>query len=82
MDVREHMQVVDANNQHIGTVKSIEGDRINLVESDALDPRHPFFDRSQIAAVDENTIKLFQKVSAIPTRAFVSSGPASETGGK
>jgi hypothetical protein len=82
VDIREHMEVVDANNQHVGTVQSVEGDRINLVEDDALDPRHPFIDRSQIAAIEDNKIKLSQKVSAIPTRAFVSSGPAEENAGR
>ncbi len=75
MDICEHMEVVDANDQHVGIVKSVEGDRINLVKSDALDPRHPFIDKSQVAAVEHNKVVLAQKVSAITTRAFVS--PAS-----
>jgi len=72
MDISEHMEVVDANDQHVGIVKSVEGSRIHLVESDALDPRHPFIDKSQVAAVENNKVRLAQKVSAITTRAFVS----------
>jgi len=72
MDICEHMEVVDANDQHVGVVQSVEGDRINLVKSDALDPRHPFVDRSQVAVVEDNKVRLSQKVSAITTRAFVS----------
>ena len=79
MDISEHMEVVDANDQHVGTVQSVDGDRINLVKSDALDPRHPFIDRSQVASVDDNKVKLAQKVSAITTRAFVSPERAEET---
>jgi len=78
MDVRENMEVVDANDQHIGIVKSVEGDRINLVKNDALDPRHPFIDKSQVAAVEDNKVWLSQKVSAITTRAFVSPDRAKE----
>jgi hypothetical protein len=74
MDICEHMEVVDANNQHVGIVQSVEGDRINLVKDDALDPRHPFIDRGQIASVEDNKVRLSQKVSAITTRAFVASG--------
>jgi hypothetical protein len=72
MDISEHMEVVDANDQHVGIVKSIDGDRIHLVGKDALDPKHPFIDKSQVAAVEHNKVRLAQKVSAITTRAFVS----------
>jgi hypothetical protein len=72
MDICEHMEVVDANDQHVGIVQKVEGDRITLIESDALDPRHPFIERSQVAAVDHNKVRLSQKISAVTTRAFLS----------
>ncbi len=72
MDICEHMEVVDANDQHVGIVQSVDGDRISLIKDDALDPRHPFIDKSQVAAVEHNKVRLSQKVSAITTRAFVS----------
>ena len=78
MDICEHMEVVDANDQHVGVVKSVDGDRIILVKSDALDPRHPFIDKSQVKAVERNKVVLAQKVSAITTRAFVSPESAEE----
>jgi hypothetical protein len=76
------MEVVDANDQHVGIVQSVEDDRINLVKSDALDPRHPFVGRSQVAAVEDNKVWLSQKVSAITTRAFVSPERSEETAGR
>ena len=82
MDISEHIEVVDADDQHVGIVRSVEGDRINLVKDDALDPRHPFIDRSQVAAVELNKVRLAQKVSAITTRAFVSPERAEQSGGK
>lgn len=82
MDICEHMEVVDANDQHVGIVKNVDGDRINLVEDDALDPRHPFIDKSQVAAVEHNKVKLSQKVSAITTRAFVSPEKSEESVGR
>jgi hypothetical protein len=72
MDICEHMEVVDAHGQHVGIVEKIEGDRIKLIKSDALDPQHLFLDKSQVASVDHNKVKLSQKVSAITTRAFLS----------
>lgn len=73
MDICEHMEVVDANGQHVGIVEKVEGDRIKLIKSDALDPQHLFLDKSQVARVEDNKVKLSQKVSAITTRAFLSS---------
>ena len=72
MDICEHMEVVDAHGQHVGIVEKVEGDRIKLIKSDALDPQHPFLDKSQVASVEDNKVKLSQKVSAITTRAFLS----------
>jgi hypothetical protein len=72
MDICEHMEVVDANGQHVGIVDKVEGDRIKLTKKDALDPQHLFLDKSQVAGVEGNKVKLSQKVSAITTRAFLS----------
>jgi hypothetical protein len=66
------MEVVDANGQQVGIVDKVEGDRIKLTRKDALDPQHLFLDTSQVAGVEGNKVKLFQKVSAITTRAFLS----------
>lgn len=82
MDISEHMEVVDADDQHVGIVQRVEGDRIHLVKDDALDPRHPFIDRSQVATVEDNKVWLAQKVSAITTRAFVSTGRSEASVGK
>jgi hypothetical protein len=71
MDICEHMEVVDANGQHVGIVEKVEGDRIKLSKKDALDPQHFFLDKSQVAGVEGNKVKLSQKVSAITTRAFL-----------
>jgi hypothetical protein len=44
MDICEHMEVVDANGQHVGIVEKVEGDRIRLTKKDALDPQSLFLD--------------------------------------
>ena len=72
MEICEHMEVVDANDQHVGIVEKVEGDRITLIKKGSLDPRHPFIDKSQVASVEGNKVRLSQKVSAITTRAFLS----------
>jgi len=71
MDIFEHMEVVDANDQFVGIVQKVEGDRILLNKDDALDPQHPFIERSQVASVDKK-VRLSQKISAVTTRAYLS----------
>lgn len=78
MEICAHMEVVDANDQHVGTVENVEGDRIKMFEKDALDPKELFLDRSQVASVGEHKVFLSQKVSAITTRAFLSPAVAEE----
>jgi hypothetical protein len=72
MEICEHMEVVDADGQHVGIVDKVDGDRIRLTKKDALDPRHLFVDKSQVAGVEGNKVKLSQKESAVTTRAFLS----------
>jgi hypothetical protein len=75
MDIYEHMEVVDADGQHVGIVEKVEGDRIRLTKKDALDPQHLFLDKSQVAGVEGNKVKLSQKVSAIiPGLFFLQNG--------
>ena len=72
MDICEHMEVVDADGQHVGIVDKVDGDRIRLTKKDALDPQHLFLDKSQVAGVEGNKVKLLQKDLAVTTRAFLS----------
>jgi len=72
MDICEHMEVVDADGQHVGIVEKVEGDRFKLTKKDALDPQHLFIDKSQVASVEGNKVKLSRKESAVTTRAYLS----------
>jgi hypothetical protein len=72
MDICAHMEVVDADGQHVGIVDKVEGDRIRLTKKHALDPQHLFLDKSQVASVEGNKVKLSQKESAVTTRAYLS----------
>ncbi len=73
MDIVAHMEVVDVNGQHVGTVESVDVDKIKLVEADALDKRNLFVERSVITKVDENKVHLSHHISTITTRSFLSS---------
>jgi hypothetical protein len=73
VDICEHMEVVDADGQHVGIVDNVEGSRIKLTQKDALDPQTLFLDISQVAGVEGNKVKLSRKESAVTTRAYLSS---------
>jgi hypothetical protein len=64
MDIREHMEVVDSEGQHVGTVDKLEGERIKLTKTDSRDGQHHFVDKKQVASVDGNKVKLSQKAAS------------------
>jgi hypothetical protein len=65
MDIREHMEIVDVDGTHIGTVDRVEGDRIKMTKKDSRDGQHHFLDTKQVAGVDGGRVKLNQKASAL-----------------
>jgi len=71
-EIGVNMEVVDAHDQYVGIVESVEEARIKLVSDSALDPRDPYVDRAHVVAVDGAKVRLDQKISAVTTRAFLS----------
>ncbi|GAM03772.1 DUF2171 domain-containing protein [Novosphingobium sp. MBES04] len=66
--IREHMEVTDANGQHVGTVDGIEDDRIKLTRTDSSDGQHHFLDLGNVDKIDDNRVYLKQG-TAIPVGA-------------
>jgi hypothetical protein len=51
--IREHMEVVDDNDLHVGVVDRVEGNRIKLTKNDPLaEGTHHFIDFGEIDHVD------------------------------
>lgn len=73
MDIQENMEVVDANGQRVGFVEHVKDGFIQLKSRDILDPRQRSLHLDQVDTVEDNKVKLFQQVSAVTTRAFLSS---------
>ena len=61
-DIKEHMEVIGADGVHIGTVDRIEGNRIKLTKNDSGEGSHKghhhFVDRSLVAEVEGNKVRL------------------------
>ena len=58
--IREHMDVVGSDGEHVGTVDRVEGDRIKLTKDD--DPQaqgqHRYIPLSMVASVEEDEVEL------------------------
>ena len=60
-DVREHMQVIDAEGTPLGKVDRVEGDRIKLTKKDSgfgHEDHHHFIALELVASVDDNRVRL------------------------
>lgn len=56
--IKEHMEVTDADGQHVGTVDEVEGERIKLTRTDSADNMHHFLPLEAIDRIDDNRIYL------------------------
>lgn len=56
--IKEHMEIADANGQHLGTVDELDGDTIKLTRSDSGDGRHHFVALDSVDRIDDNRIYL------------------------
>lgn len=61
-NIREHMKVVGADRQPVGTVDHIEGDRIKLAKGDPqAGGRHHYIPADWVERVEGNEVCLRQK---------------------
>lgn len=66
MRLKEHMEVVNAAGQHVGTVDGVEDDRIKLTRSDSADNSHHYLAVNDVDKIDDNRAWLKQDAT-IPT---------------
>jgi len=52
--LKEHMEIADSQGRHVGTVDSVDGDRIKLTRSDSGDGRHHYLDVDCVDRIAEN----------------------------
>ena len=56
--IKEHMEIVDARKQHVGTVDEVEDERIKLTKSDAMDDQHHFIALDAVDSLEDNRVVL------------------------
>jgi hypothetical protein len=70
-DIREHMQVVDAEGAPVGKVDAIEGDRIKLTRSSTSsgmgrhEGHHHFIPKGLVADVEGDKVRLSARADAL-----------------
>ena len=57
--IREHMEVVGSDGQHVGTVDKVEGDRIKLTKNDpAAQGQHRYIPLDTVESVEQDVVRL------------------------
>ncbi len=56
--VREHMNVIGADGTHVGTVDSVDGNRIKLTRDDSSDGAHHYLSTGLIAGIENGELRL------------------------
>ena len=68
-EVREHMQVIDAEGTPLGKVDKLEGDRIKLTRDSSgqgsHEGHHHFIPAGLIAEVEGDTVRLSARLDAV-----------------
>jgi hypothetical protein len=70
-EIREHMQVIDAEGAPIGKVDGLEGDRIKLTRDNSSsgmgshEGHHHFIPRGLVADIEGDTVRLSARADAL-----------------
>ena len=56
--IKEHMEIVNAEGLHVGTVDDVKDDAIKLTKSDSMDDMHHFLALSDVDKIDDNRVVL------------------------
>ncbi len=70
-EIREHMQVIDAEGAPVGKVDKLEGDRIKLTRDSSSsgmgshEGHHHFIPRGLVAEIEGDTIRLSARADAL-----------------
>ncbi|RJS91781.1 DUF2171 domain-containing protein [Salinisphaera sp. Q1T1-3] len=63
--IKEHMEVTDADGQHVGTVDKVQDERIKLTKTDSSDDKHHFLALDDVDRIEDNRVYL-KKGADIP----------------
>jgi len=79
-DIREKMEVVSSDGEHIGTIDRVEYGEIKLTRKDSPDNQHHFIPTDSVEAIDGNKVLLSQNAEQT-RKMWRSDSVAAKTGG-
>lgn len=56
--ITEHMEILGSDGAHVGTVDSVDGDRIKLTKSGSADGRHHYVATALVQDIKGNAVTL------------------------
>ena len=81
--IREHMEVVGSDGQHVGTVDRVEGDRIKLTKNDPqAQGQHHYIPLDTVASVEQNAVRLNLTADEARQQAMGGGGSMGQAGGQ
>jgi hypothetical protein len=58
LQIKDDMEVVGSDGQHVGTVDGVENETIKLAKNDSVDGAHHFLPLSCVGSVDRGKVRL------------------------
>jgi hypothetical protein len=56
--IKAHMEVIGSDEQHVGTVDHVDGQRIKLTRKDSGEGEHRYLDLSMVSSVQDGRVRL------------------------
>ena len=80
--IREHMEVVGSDGQHVGTVDRVEGDRIKLTKNDPqAQGQHHYIPLNSVESVEQDEVRLNLSADEARRQAMGGGGSMGQAGG-
>ena len=80
--IKEHMEVVGSDGQHVGTVDKVEGDNIKLTKDDPqAQGQHRYIPLDSVASVDQNGVRLNVSADQAERQSMGKGGSMGQAGG-
>lgn len=81
--IREHMEVIGSDGQHVGTVDKIEGDQIKLTKNDPqAQGQHRYLSLETVRSVEQNSVRLNIPAEQARQQAVGGGGSMGKAGGQ
>lgn len=80
--IREHMEVVGSDGQHVGTVDKVEGNRIKLTKNDPqAQGQHHYLPLDAVASVEQDKVRLNMTAKQAQQQAMGGGSSMGQAGG-